>query len=152
MTDLAIRVAAGRAHGWLLLLADRLFGGSEPPAPAAERWLFRYLGVVALLAGIIVARRPDAVTTPQFWAEDGYIFFAENLTLGFPRALAKFYQGFPYLTHRLIAWAGGLVPFSLAPRVYTTSAIAVTALVLASFALPNFNHLVRSGQQRFRGW
>jgi len=147
MTGFAIRAAADRAHEWSLLFADRVFGGSEP-APPAERWLLRYLGVVVLLAAVIVARRPDAVTNPQFWAEDGYIFFSENLTLGFPRALAKFYQGFPYLTHRLIAWAGGLVPFSAAPRVYTTSAIAVTALVLASFALPNFRHLVRSDALR----
>src|SRR5262249_8919800 len=143
MTGFAIRAAADRAHEWSLLFADRVFGGSEP-APPAERWLLRYLGVVVLLAAVIVARRPDAVTNPQFWAEDGYIFFSENLTLGFPRALAKFYQGFPYLTHRLIACAGGLVPFSAAPRVYTTSAIAVTALGLASFALPNFRHPVAS--------
>jgi hypothetical protein len=128
----------------LLALSDRLLGGTEPDPGPSRRWLLRYLGVAALLAAIIVARRPDAVTNPQFWAEDGYVFFYENLTLGFPRALAKMYLGFPYLAHRLIAFAGGLVPFALAPRVYTSSAIAITALGLATFALPGFRHLVRS--------
>jgi hypothetical protein len=127
-----------------LALADRLFGGTEPIPGPSRHWLLRYLGVTALLAAIIVVRRPDAVTNPQFWAEDGYVFFYENLTLGFPHALAKLYFGFPYLAHRLIAFAGGLVPFALAPRVYTTSAIAITALGLATFALPAFRHLVRS--------
>jgi len=106
--------------------------------------VLRYVSVSLLLAAIIVARRPDAVTRPQFWAEDGYVFFYENLTLGFPRALATLYQGFPYLTHRLIAFAGGLVPFAAAPRIYTTSTIALTALILASFSLPGFRHLVHS--------
>lgn len=107
-------------------------------------WWARYLGVAALLAAVIVARRPDAVTMPQFWAEDGTIFFRENLTLGFPAALAKGYRGFPYLTHRLIACAAGVVPLASEPRVYTTTAIALTALALATFALPSFRHLVRS--------
>ena len=142
------RMTGGRRVSPLLWLADRLFGGDEPRPAAAGRWLLRYLGVATLLAGIIVIRRPDAVTNPQFWAEDGYIFFYENLALGFPRALAKMYFGFPYLAHRLIAFAGGLVPFADAPRVYATGAIAITALGLATFALPGFRHLVRSDALR----
>jgi hypothetical protein len=130
--------------GRLQVLADRLFSGEESGQSPPQRWMPRYLAVAALLALIIVARRPDIVTNPQFWAEDGYIFFSENLILGFPTALAKMYRNFPYLAHRLIAFAGGLVPLADAPRVYTTSAIAITALGLAIFALPAFRHLVRS--------
>jgi hypothetical protein len=131
----------------LLALADRLFGGTEPIPGPSRRWLVRYLGVTALLAGIIVVRRPDAVTNPQFWAEDGYIF-SENLTLGFGHALLKLYNGYPNLVQRLIAMLGGWVPFAAAPRVYTTSAIALTAFALASFSLPAFRHLVRSDALR----
>jgi len=40
------------------------------------------------------------------------------------------------------------VPFAAAPRVYTTATIAITALGLASFALPGFRHLVRSDALR----
>ena len=123
-------------------LVERLFGDSTPGP--ARRWMLWYAGVATLLAALIVARRPDAVTRPQFWAEDGYVFFYQNLTLGFPRALATFYQGFPYLAQRLIAFLGGLVPLAHAPAVYTGSAIALTALGLASFSLPGFRHLVAS--------
>lgn len=128
----------------LLGCADRLFGEQASETGPQRRWLLRYLGVATVLAAIIVARRPDAVTNPQFWAEDGYIFFFENLTLGFGRAFLKFYNGYPDLAHRLIAMAGGWVPFAEAPRVYTTSAIVTTALALASFSLPGFRHLVRN--------
>jgi hypothetical protein len=116
----------------------------SPRSEPARRWLPRYLGVAVLLAGIVAARRPDAVTNPQFWAEDGYVYFYENLVLGFPRALRTLYFGYPYLTQRLIALVGGLLPLADAPRLYTSSAIALTALSLAAFALPAFRHLVRS--------
>jgi hypothetical protein len=136
--------AAGRVQSALLACADRLFGEQAAETGPHRRWLLRYLGVAMILAAIVVARRPDAVTNPQFWAEDGYVFFYENLTLGFPHALAKTYSGFPYLAQRLIAFAGGLVPFTLAPLIYSTSSIAITALGLATFCLPGFRHLVRN--------
>jgi len=118
--------------------------GPAPGAADTRRWGLRYAMVACVLALIIVARRPDAVTNPQFWAEDGSIYFQENLTIGFLPAFLKLYRGYPNLAQRLIALAGGWVPFAWAPRVYTTGAIAVTALALASFCLPAFRHIVRS--------
>jgi hypothetical protein len=129
-------------------MADRLFGEQTPETGPRRAWLFRYLGVATILAAIIIARRPDAVTNPQFWAEDGSIYFFENLTLGFGHALGKLYNGYPNLAQRLIAMVGGWVPFAAAPRVYTTSAIGLTALALASFSLPGFRHLVSSDALR----
>src|SRR5262249_7467223 len=111
----AIQVLSNRVHGssladapstprgLSLALGDRLFGGTEPGPGPSRRWLLRYLGVAALLASIIVARRPDAVTNPQFWAEDSVIYFWENLRLGFWGALANFYNDYPMLVQRLIA-------------------------------------------------
>ena len=132
------RVAAA-----LLRLADVLFGREDdvdqPPA-----WRLRYLAVATLLAAIIVGRRVDAVTNPQFWAEDGSIYFVQNAMLGFPRALVQLYNGYPNFAQRLIAFIGGLGPVVAAPRVYTTISIALTALGLASFSLPTFRHVVRS--------
>src|SRR5262249_18994344 len=49
---------------------------------------------------------------------------------------------------RLIALLGGLVPLAHAPLVYTTSAIAISALALASFSLPCFRHLVHHDELR----
>src|SRR5262249_36924164 len=137
-----------RVKATLLACADRLFGEQTSDAEPQRQWLLRYLGVATILAAIIIARRPDAVTNPQFWAEEGYIYFVENLTLGFGHAVGKLYNGYPNLAQRLIAMVGGWVPFAAAPRIYTTSAIALTALALASFSLPGFRHLVRSDTLR----
>src|SRR5262245_24553384 len=128
----------------LLSATDTLFGRDDDVSDEPRRWLLRYLGVAAMLAAVIVARRPDMITNPQFWGEDGFIFFQQNLTLGFPRAVTSFYANFPYLGQRLIAAAAGLMPFAAAPRVYTTAAIAISALCVAVFSLPTFRHLARS--------
>jgi hypothetical protein len=144
----ADRGTVGGARARLLEFGDRIFGDGEAPAPdPSVRWWARYLGVAALLAAILIARRRDAVINPQFFGEDGFLFFHDDLLLGL-RAIAIPYAGFPQLGQRLIAALGGLVPFASAPRVYTTIAIAVTAFGLANFVLPGFRHLVRSDSLR----
>lgn len=134
----------GRAATWVTRLAELLFGPAPGEAQPRRRWGLRYATMACILALIIVGRRPDVLTNPQFWAEDGSIYFQENLTIGFLPAFLKLYRGYPNLAQRLVALAGGWVPFAYAPRVYTTGAIAVTALALASFCLPGFRHIVRS--------
>src|SRR5262249_41479009 len=134
--------------GRLLAFADAVFGLDEAEPLEPRRWGLRFLAVAALVAATLVARRPDAVTNPQFWGEDGFLYFRENLTLGFPRAVQNLYMGFPHLGQRMVAFVGGLVPVAAAPRVYTTVTITLTALCLATFALPAFRHLVRSDALR----
>jgi hypothetical protein len=132
----------------LLAFADAIFGNDDLARAKSSRWPGRFLAVAGLLAAIIVARRPDAVTNPQFWGEDGFLLFRENLILGFPRAAQSLYMGFPQLGQRLLAFIGGLVPIAAAPRAYTTLTILLTALCLATFVLPAFRHLVRSDALR----
>jgi hypothetical protein len=97
---------------------------------------------------VIVWRRPDVATRPQLWAEDGAIFFRDALLVGFPRSIFRLYAGYPYVVHRLIAAIGSLFPISAAPRFYTTAAIALEALAVATFSLPRFRHLVQSDALR----
>jgi hypothetical protein len=82
------------------------------------------------------------VTRPQFFGEDGFLYFHDGIVLG-ARAIVRSYAGFPHLGQRLIGFLGSLVPFSDAPRVYTTVSMAITALGVASFSLPGFEHVVR---------
>ena len=128
----------------MLAFADAVFGRDDEAADQTGHWLVRYLCVAAILSAVIIARRPDTVTNPQFWGEDAFVFFRQNLTFGFPRAVTTFYANFPHLGQRLVAFAGGLVPLAAAPRVYASAAIAITALCVGTFSLPAFRHLVRS--------
>jgi len=111
-----------------------LFGPAPGEAQTRRRWGLRYATVACVLALIIVARRPDAVTNPQFWEEDGFVFFYQNLMLGFWGALRMLHEGFPYLIQRLIAAAGGAVPFTLAPRICAAVYPALAAHRRAPFA------------------
>ena len=102
------------------------------------------MALAGVLALIVFVRRPDSILRPQFWAEDGTIFFYEQVTLGFWSALCKLYGGFPFLAHRLVAALAGVVPTVAVPLAYNASALAITALTVATFSLPAFRHLVRS--------
>jgi hypothetical protein len=123
--------------------ADLLFGAGARSERFGRRWVGGYLALAGVLALVIVARRPDSVLRPQFWAEDGSVFFYEQLTLGFWVALRRLHGGLPYLAARLVAALGSVAPTAATPLVYTTSSIAVTSLAAATFSLPSFRHLVQ---------
>src|SRR3954469_13020568 len=63
----------------------------------ALRW------TVAACGGILFARRPDMVLNPQFWAEDGPVFFAQARIHGIA-ALVEPYAGYFHTVLRLVAW------------------------------------------------
>ena len=139
-------------------IAEPLFGTERHDTWIRGGWWPRYLAVAVLVATVILCRRLDVVSRPQFWAEDGSIFFCDALTLGFPRAVFRLYMGFPYLGQRLIAAFGSLsvgIPFALAqltdpavialgPEISVVPAIAgspsdsgVSRRIIASIAAPS---------------
>jgi hypothetical protein len=129
-------------------IAEYLFGTRVEEDTEPRRWFGRYLLLVIVIALIMICRRPDSILNPQFWAEDGVIYFSQQLTLGFWSALCKLWNGFPYVAPRLIALLGEGVPLAAVPLLYNASAIAISALAMATFSLPGFRHLVRSDTLR----
>lgn len=129
-------------------LTEGIFRKSEVDTEVGLSWLFTYLSVATALSILLVLRRPGIVLQPQFWAEDGSVFFRENTLFGFWPSLSRFYAGFPYLLHRLLAEAA--VPFGMgnAPRVYGLLAVTVPSLVLGTFVLPHFRDVIRSDYLR----
>jgi hypothetical protein len=54
--------------------------GSKSAAAADRSRLWTAASIVAMLivgASLVIGRRPDAVTNPQFWADDGRYWFAD---------------------------------------------------------------------------
>ncbi len=85
--------------------------------------------VIFLLAcGLLVSRRPDAVTHAQFWAEDGHVWFADAYNFGGLAALIRTQDGYFQLLPRLAAALAALVPIRLAPLVLNLIAIIIEAL------------------------
>jgi hypothetical protein len=119
-----------------------LWNSSEEPGRRSQ--LPGYLAVAVTVALVLILRRTDGITNPQFWAEDGSVFFQHNLELGCWRALHTFFRGFPYLGQTLVACTATPFPLVSVPLVYNVAAYVIAAASLASFSLPSFRHVVRS--------
>jgi hypothetical protein len=88
------------------------------------------LPVLAVAMLVLYLRKPDALASPQFWAEDGTIFFKDAFELGL-RSLAMPYNGYFHLASRLIALLLSPVPTALAPAAYAWAAAALTLGICA---------------------
>jgi hypothetical protein len=148
IVPLATTLAPPPARGSSRAYADYLFGTDLERDPNSRKWVMRYLVLSIVIALVMISRKHDSIFNAQFWAEDGQIYFSEQLTLGFWSALGKLWLGFPYLVIRLVAACGGVVSLAVVPLLYNASAIAISALAMATFSLPGFRHLVSSDALR----
>ena len=82
---------------------------------------------------VLYARRPDALTLPQLYAEDGVIFFREALLSGFA-AMPSAYAGYHHLLPRLIALLALPAPAALQPAIYVGLTVLVQGLSCALLA------------------
>ena len=88
-------------------------------------WIGRpWVGLLAV-ALLLWVRKPDAFHNPQFWAEDGFIFFGQQVQLGV-RAHLEPYAGYFNAVPRLVASLAGLLPDRHAPAAYNAAALLVT--------------------------
>lgn len=88
------------------------------------------------VATVVIAafRRPDALLNPQFFVEDGTIFFADDHHLGI-HALYKPYAGYIHLAPRLVALLASQWPLEIRPALYAWCSLGI--LVLLSLLATN---------------
>ena len=99
------------------------------------RWvqLLVALGACTL---ILLLQRPDRFLRPQFWAEDGAVFFREAHLLGIA-SLVTPYNGYFHTAPRLVALAAEhLVAARFAPLLYFLASLTVIWLVVVLLHLP----------------
>jgi hypothetical protein len=94
--------------------------------PSLRPW--QHGAAFLLSCAVLILRRPDAVLHPQFFAEDGHIWFADAYNFGWWTALFRTQDGYFQTLPRLGSSVALLVPFALAPLVLILIAIAVQAL------------------------
>jgi hypothetical protein len=140
-------VLKGHLRRACVTVGDGLWCADREHEPTDRTWL-RFVCVVALIVLLLVLRRTDGVTNPQFWAEDGTVFFQWNLKLGCWQAVQTFFRGFPYLLSKLVACAATPLPFVRVPLAYNVVAYGVAGISLATFSLPNFRHVISSDRLR----
>jgi len=102
----------------------------------------------ALIAAILVLRRPDGLFNSQFWAEDGAIFYASQVSMGFWKSIAIPYAGYLHAIPRLIAGMLQWVPVHWMPLAYNLCALIVSAFCCGFFSWPCFRRLMESDALR----
>jgi len=119
---------------------DGPHGNARPPEPTLIHRLLSEIRtpgrlqmfvVMALAVAVLLVRKTDAFLHPQFWAEDGHVFFQDQVNLGIA-AMVEPYSGYLHLAPRLTAWlAYVFFPFSAAPAVYNyLSLLALLVVIL----------------------
>jgi hypothetical protein len=104
-------------------------GQVERDPSVAVGW--KRLAVLWLVAALLLAfKSPDAWVNPQFWAEDGTIFFASQYREAWPQVLLT-HAGYLHATPRLVAWFASIFPLAMVPAAYATAAFLIVSSVLA---------------------
>ncbi len=92
------------------------------------------VGLFLIAAVLLFLKSPDAILNPQFWAEDGPIFFAAQFHHALPQLLTP-YAGYLHVVPRLVAWAANWFDFAKAPLIYNSTAILIDAACIAYVSL-----------------
>ena len=128
---------------WMSTEYFRLNNPITPTAPSTDLSWQMQLIVFAIAALAVISRRPDAITNPQFFAEDGAVWYADAYRLGLhslPVPDAGYLQTFP----RVVAALAALVPLMFAPFLMNVIGIVVQVLpvnILASSRYANWGSL-----------
>lgn len=102
---------------------DRL--GRTPLARETPGWPAT-LATLGAMAAVLLFRRPEALLRPQFWADDGIIYFWQAWRWGGGRALLEPHAGYLHLIPRLLAWLAEALPVLWRPAIYHWGALGVT--------------------------
>jgi hypothetical protein len=140
-----------RARHWRAGTTRDMPGGHKSRISQVFRRIERFLGrhpqtVIwsVLAAGALVAltRRPETVTEPQFWAEDGKYWYADAYNHGPFEHLFYLYGGYFVPLYRLVASVSLLLPFHVAPLFFNLVALGVMLLPLVLINSSRLRHII----------
>ncbi|ALF53614.1 hypothetical protein ACX27_13440 [Nostoc piscinale CENA21] len=110
---------------------------------------YTHLLIFILAFVLLITRRPDAIFNPQFWAEDGSIFYAQAYNNGIIKSLFSPFAGYLNIVPRLTAAFSTILPLKAAPLLFNLIAIIiqilpVNFLISSRFSkiMPNLNHRI----------
>ena len=95
-----------------------------------------------------MARRPDALFNPQFWAEDGAGWFSDAYIHHGIRPFLSPDSGYLQTSSCLVAWLAQAFPLTRSPLVFSLFAIAMQALPAVLLATHRFDDLVPDWRAR----
>jgi hypothetical protein len=93
---------------------------------------------------LLFSRRPDAFLNPQFYAEDGRVWYADAYNHGVLYSLITPEAGYYQTISRIVAIVSLLVPLVLAPAMFNLAAIAIKAIVVNFLVSSRISEVVPS--------
>ena len=125
--------------------SERLqLAGSSSKRGSTRAWTLSLLAISSVIFLALFLRRPDALPNSQFWAEDALVFFTQQITLGFSKAIFHPYAGYLHVIPRLIAFLVSSLPAKWIPFAYSFLTLVISSLCCAAFAGPWCRSLLRS--------
>ncbi|MBM2810870.1 MAG: hypothetical protein HW416_1629 [Chloroflexi bacterium] len=121
---------------------------SKPPTELNRLSRWAPVFMIAIGLALAVSRDPNALLLPQFWAEDGRVFYADTINLGPVHALFMPHNGYFHLVPRSAAIIASLLPMNVAPLVFNLIAIAASLAPAAFVASTRLAHLLPSTRLR----
>jgi hypothetical protein len=91
---------------------------------------------------VLMARVPLLWQSGEFVGEDGWVFFAEAFNEPWRESLLTPFAGYFRLEARILAELLSGLPWGAQPYAYALAGLALNALVLSLFYLPNFRSLL----------
>lgn len=111
---------------------------------------FRIALIALIFLSIAVSRRTDAVTHPQFYAEDGVFWYAEAYNAkNFWEPFLVPKQGYFQTVSRIGAAIGNLIDISHVPLLFNSIAIFLEVLPALFFLSPRFEKITPKFYVRF---
>lgn len=103
---------------------------------------FLYPLIFAASALIILSRRPDALFNPQFWAEDGKIWYADAYNQGVIYSLFTPEAGYFQTLSRLVGIISQAFPLEYAPLIFNLIAIGIQTIVVGFIVSGRLSSLI----------
>jgi hypothetical protein len=102
----------------------------------------------AMVAILLVGRRPESLFHAQLFAEDGPIFYQHALTDGAVRSVFEQYSGYLHVILRLTADLAAALPAIVAPTIFAVVAFSFAIYACSMFASLRFRSIVHSDALR----
>jgi len=97
-----------------------------------------------LLAALLLFRSPGSLLHPQFWAEDGTVFFQDAFNLGLWSTILQPASGYLHSFPRLVAGFSLLFPMVQAPLVFNLAAFVIQLLPALYLLSPRMVRIIPS--------
>ncbi|MFE3969926.1 hypothetical protein [Stenotrophomonas sp. YIM B13575] len=94
-----------------------------------EGTLGERLGTFLVVLFVMAYKSNDALSLPQFWAEDATVFFTDQYGLALPQVFEP-YAGYLLAIPRLVAWIAAWLPVAKAPLIYNAAAILLSTMAI----------------------